>query len=480
MVPSIKKNYTYRLIYDVLLVITPFITTPYISRVLGADRIGDYSYTSSIMSYFTLIAALGTVSYGTREISRKRDDRKAVSQLFWEIELVSIISTLVCLVGWIFVIVFYKQYRYYFLALTPLLLATLFDISWLYTGHEDIKYTVVCNTIFKLLGIALLFIFVRTKDDVIKYVLINSCISLFGNLSMWIYLPKMVDRPTEKIHLKKHFKETLVYFIPTIATSIYTILDKTLIGLITNDSYQNGYYEQATKVVNMLKTLAFTSINFVLGARQAYLFEEKEYDKIKEKIGLSMNYIFFMGYGLVFGTAAIAERFVPLFFGAGYDPVVNLLYCMLPLVLIIGVSNCLGSQYYTPAGYRKQSGIYIIIGSAVNLCMNLLLIPHFGAVGAVIGSLIAESVISILYLTHCKGFLTGRQLLVYSWKKCIAGAVMLLVISFIGEVIPLPSIVTIILQIFIGSLVYILGLLLMKDRMCLYLITIVKNKIKKN
>ena len=138
--PSVKKNYIYRLSYEILILLTPFITTPYVSRVLGADGIGIYSYTSSIMTYFTLFAALGTASYGAREIAQHRDDRQKSSKLFWEIELMTVGTSLICLLVWIFVILFSSGYRYYYLALTQTLFGTMADISWYFTGYEQIKY----------------------------------------------------------------------------------------------------------------------------------------------------------------------------------------------------------------------------------------------------------------------------------------------------------------------------------------------------
>ena len=158
--PSVKKNYVYRLFYEILAVITPFITAPYVSRVLGADGIGIYSYTSSIMTYFTLFAALGTATYGAREIAQHRDNKIETSKLFWEIELMTVGTSLVCLIVWGFVILFSKEYRWYYIALVPTLLGTMFDVSWFFTGLEQIKYIVLRNTICKFLGIVLLFLLV--------------------------------------------------------------------------------------------------------------------------------------------------------------------------------------------------------------------------------------------------------------------------------------------------------------------------------
>ena len=479
--PNLKINYIYRLFYDVLTVITPFITTPYVSRVLGADNIGIYSAVTAFITYFTLCAALGTMSYGTREISRQRDDVYQSSKSFYEIELMSVLTSLVCFIGWILVIVFSKDYRYFYLASLPLLLSTMFDISWYFMGFEKVKYLVVRNSFCKLASILLLFLLVRTRDDLLIYILINSMVQLVGNLSMWTYLPKMLVRVDFKsLQLKTHFRETIVYFIPTIATSIYTVLDKSLIKLITNDDFQNGYYEQATKIINIIKNLVFTSVNAVIGARISYLFKQNKEDEIKDKIKKSLNFIMILGFAAVFGIIGIARNFVPFFFGPGYDQVVPLLYVMSPIVLIVGVSNCLGSQYYTPSGKRAQSTKYLIVGSVSNLFLNLLLIPFLGAIGATIGSIFAELVITVLYVRNCDGYLRPSTIGTICWKKLIAGVCMCGGVFFLGTLQGLNRVLVIAIQILSGSIVYFGLLFVMRDSMMLFLMSMVKNKLRKN
>lgn len=478
--PSIKKNYIYRFSYELLVLIIPFITTPYISRVLGADGIGIYSYTTSVMTYFTLFAALGTGSYGAREIAQHRNDAQQASKLFWEIEFMTVVTSGVCLLAWIVLIIFSKEYRYYYLSLIPLLLAAMADISWFFTGHEQVKYIVIRNTMCKLLGVILLFIFVRHKSDLIIYVLINSVVQLMGNLSMWTYVPGLLVKVDFKtLTLKKHFHETMVYFVPTIATSIYTVLDKTLIGIITGNAYQNGYYEQAAKVINIIKTLVFTSVNSVMTARISYLFAMEKYDEVHSRIEKSMNFIFLAGCGCVFGLIGIANRFVPLFFGDGYGAVVKLLYLMAPLVLIIGVSNCLGSHYYTPSGRRKESAKYIIIGSFANLSLNLLLIPLFGADGATVASVAAELMITVLYVRSSNGYMTLKFMWKAAWKKGVAGIVMFVAVGVVGHVLNISSIAVLAVQIGVGMCVYSIILLILHDSMFLEIIKMGRNIVRR-
>lgn len=462
-VGSIKTNLILSTAYQFLTLITPFITAPYIARILGADGVGIASYTGSIEMYFSLFAALGTASYGMREIARVRNNQEKRSQLFWEIQMLAFISTLICLVLWFLWISFVNQYQLYYVFWTMTLAAVMFDISWLYMGLEQFQYIVYRNAFFKILGVIALFLFVRNHDDVGVYIAITSASTLLGNISMWYYIPRFVHKVDwRKLSIRKHFKETLIYFLPTVATSIYTVLDKTLLGVIIGSAVENGYYEQTTKIIRMAQSLTFSALNNVLGARISFLFAEKKFEEIHERIRKSMDYIFFMGFGMTFGIIGIADVFVPWFFGTGYGKVVPLLQMMSPIILIIGVSNCLGSQYYNPAGLRKTSARFIIIGSIVNLALNLILIPRYESYGTVLGSLAAESIITILYFAFCGDYLTLKILMQLSWRKIIASFFMLVILKGIYYVAG-NGFKVVISQIIAGGLTYIIILYVLKD-----------------
>lgn len=464
--PNLKKNYIYRLVYDALILIIPFITTPYVSRVLGVQGVGTYSFIYSIVSYFLLFAALGTVTYGTREIAQHRDNKKEASKIFWEIELMTIATSFIMICAFMVLVLLSDNSKYYLLAMSPFLFATMFDISWFYTGYEKIKLICSVNLASRIVGIVLLFTIVKSKDDLIVYMVINSCVQLLGSLGMWLFLPRMLVKVDwRSFRFKNHLKETLVYFIPTIATSIYAMLDKTLIGLITNNRYQNGYYEQASKIIIMAQTLVFVSLNAVMSARLSYLFAKDRVDEIKERIEKAINYVLLIGVGCIFGLYGVIRYFVPLFFGDKFFGVVDILYIMLPLIIITGISYCLGSLYYIPSGRRRQSTKYIITGAVANLVLNLILIPFFKAIGATVASVLSEIIITVLYLAFCNSFLKVKTIGKHLYKRVFAGVIMFGIVFAMGLLIKVDYLYLVIMQVIVGVAVYFGILLLLKDEL---------------
>ena len=493
---KLKKNIILNTLYQILTIITPLITAPYISRVIRTEGVGIYSYTNSLVSYFTMVAALGTASYGVRTIALHRDDKKEYSKTFFEIELISVVSTLLMLVFWLILAHVYKDYSTYLYILSFTLLATLFDISWLYAGLEKYGYSVSINAIFKVLSVILILTLVKTKDDLWKYILIMSLSTFLGNLSMWVFLPRLVKfTKLELYSIWSHLKNTLIYFIPTIATTIYTVLDKSLIGILIQGEIEveengemvikkladleNGYYEQANKIISLVKTVAFFSINGVMCSRASYLYGRNDKDNLKNIQKLTLSITTFLSIGALFGVMAIAKTFVPVFFGEGYDKTIYLLYILSPIILIICISNVLGNVYYTPYDKKKSSATFLIIGSIVNLILNIPFIILFKSIGAAIASVIAELVITTLYFHFSKrDVFSFKELFLIIYKKIIAGLIMFLVVFFTEKLLlnGMNAYLSLAIQIGLGGIVYLLLLFILKDNSMKELIDFVKSK----
>lgn len=472
--PNIKKNFAYNTFYNVLCLITPFITSPYVSRVLGSSGVGIYSYTNSISAFFIMFAGLGVASYGEREIARNRDDINKRSKLFYEIELLVVLTTSVTTIVWLILAFFYKEYSLYLFILTIHVFGTAFNITWFFGGLEQYQYVIKKDSICRLLCVVSTFIFVKSSEQLWVYIFIIALFTFIGNVSTWLLLSKLLVRVDKKdLCIKRHFKETLVYFIPTVATTIYTTLDKTMIGLITNDNSMNGYYESATKMINIGKAFAFTSINGVMKSRMSYLFSKNNTGEIHSKIDKTLEYVLFMSIAISFGIAGIAKGFVPWFFGDGFLDVIPMLMMSSPMILIIGISNCISCLYFMPAGYRKQCTRYLIIGSITNLILNSILIPLYSAYGAIIGSLIAELVIAILYIKNAGEYFNFSMLFKKMYKKLFAGIVMFIILFLLRNVE--SNIINTFIQVIIGGLTYCIILLVLKDK---FIMEIIKRGIK--
>lgn len=474
--PSIKKNYIYNLCYQILTIIIPLITTPYISRVLGAKNIGINSYTNSIETYFLLFAALGTSFYGRREIAMHRDNKKETSQIFWEIECLSILSALLCLIAWIAFVLSQKEFTTYYWVLSINIVSVAFDITWLFIGLEQFKRIVKRNIFIKLISVILTFSCVHGENGLFVYMLINAGASLLGNISMWYYLRQIVEPfGRRKLSIAKHFNQTIIYFLPTIATTIYTVLDKTMLQVITSDLYENGYYEQATKICRIPMTLLL-SMDTVMGARMSYLLGNGEQEEVQKRLGRSLQFVAFLGIPLVIGIDAIIRQLVPWFLGKGYEDVIPLVYLYSPLILCIGINNCLSEQFLTPDGQRKKTAIVVFCSAAMNFILNLILIPGFHANGAAIASVISEGFIALTYMMMCKKVIPLKRYLKYSWRNLISAMVMTILIYYITQSWK-PTILCTLAQILCGAFIYFVVLFLLQDTFLRKQISIITSKI---
>ena len=477
--PSLKVNLILNILYEILLIVAPLVTTPYVSRVLRPEGVGVFSYTSSLVTYFTMVAVLGTANYGRREISRLRDDKAAYSRAFWEIEVVKIITTILCIAFWVPFAFFYEEYSIYLLILSSTIVAQLFDISWFFGGLERVKYSVGINSLVKICTIICIFVFIRSQGDLWLYILICSLGTLLGNISMWLFLPKHVC--AARITIKEtvgHLKNSCIYFFPTIAISVYTVLDKTLIGLITNDNSQNGYYEEATKIINLVKGVCFGAINGVMTARASYLYEKKDLVEWKKITNITYQLTTFLTIGACFGLAAVSRIFVPSFLGDGYEPVITLLYILSPIAVFICISNVAGMLFYTPTNRIKLGSVLLLTGSLLNLALNCVLIPLIASYGAAIGSLAAEFIIAILFIVFTKGFIRFKEIVSCVWKKMVAGGLMFCGVFFLTPVFDgfLDGFMLLAIDVLVGSVIYLLMLVALGDDIINEFINFIKAK----
>ena len=266
---KIIKNYLYNVFYQVFVLLVPLITMPYIARVLGPTGVGINSFTNSNTQYFILIGSIGVSLYGNRQIAYHRDNQEEASQIFWEVFLMRMLTILVALVAFFIFLGVEKSYHYAYLMQSILIMAAAFDISWFFMGFENFKVTVLRNIIVKLISLACIFIFVRNKGDLTLYIAVLSISQLIGNITLFPYLKRYINLPNwRELKIGRHFKPSLVLFVPQIATQVYLILNKTMVGKMVSVEAA-GFYDNSDKIVKMAavgRLMFFVSIVFLLFA----------------------------------------------------------------------------------------------------------------------------------------------------------------------------------------------------------------------
>ena len=476
---GLAKNYIYNLMYQVLVLVFPLITTPYISRVLGAENIGIYGYTISISGYFILFGSLGIALYGQREIAYNQKSKEKYSKVFWEIVLLRIVTMSISLIIFCFTFAFENDYKIFYRILILEIIGNCIDISWFFQGLEEFKKTVLRNLIVKILSIVSIFIFIKSKDDIYIYYIIYVLSILVGNASLWIYLPKYLTKiKIRTLTLFRHLKPTISLLVPQIAIQIYTLLDKTMIGTIIYDKSEVGYYDQSQKIIKIILAIV-TSLGTVMMPRIASTFIDGEKEKVSNYMKKSFNMVFLMVFPFIFGIIAVSNSFVPVFFGDGYDKVIVLMNVISPIILLIGISNVIGTQYLLPTKKQKEFTISVVCGAIVNFIMNLILIRRFEAIGASVGTVIAEFTVTATQIYFVRKDFNLKEILCIS-KNYILSSVVMFIVSFtIGYFIN-NNIISILVQSSSGAVIYFICLLLLRDEFLFELLNKIKIKGLKN
>lgn len=474
---SVVKNYIYNLSYQILILILPLVTTPYISRVLGAENIGIYSYTLSISAFFILFGSLGIALYGKREIAYLQKDKKKYSKAFWEILILRVITMSISLIIFYFTFARNGEFQNYYKILLLEIIANCIDISWFFQGLEEFKKTVIRNMIVKLISVVCIFIFVKTKQDLTIYFIIYVLSILIGNGSLWLYLPKYLEKVKLKhINIVKHLKPTFSLFLPQIAIEVYTLLDRTMIGMIITDKAEVGFYDQGQKIIKMLLTI-ITSLGTVMLPRIANTYASGKKKKIIKYMRKSFNMVYLLAFPMIFGIVSISKDFVPKFFGQGYDKVALVISVISPIILFIGISNVIGTQYLLPTKRQKEYTISVVCGAVINFILNFCLIFRLGAIGASIGTIVAELSVALVQIYYVRNDFNLRKIFKLMKNYIIASLIMFFVCLIIRNIVRKPYF-SMALQVAIGGIVYLTSLIILEDKFVFEIIDRIRKKVK--
>jgi len=472
---SIKRNFVYNFMLNVTNVIFPLITAPYISRVLAPQDIGLFNFASTYSGYFALVAALGIPTYGIREIARHKNSDD-LQHTFSEIFTISIFSTLIASVLYIGTLLVVNQLResiIIFLLSGVVLYLKPFSIEWLYQGLEKFDFITVRSIIVKTMSVVLMFCFVRTKADLLVYLLIFVFCQCANQIWNTILLKKIgLSIKLTNQHINKHLKPVIILFLSTVAVSIYTALDTIMIGFISGYS-DVAYYTHANHIVKLLISLV-TSLAIVTLPRISQLSDDNNWSEINAVLGKSFSFISFLVFPLCAAIFLMSPVFVPLFYGDAFMGTIIPLEILSFLIILIGFSNLTGMQILVPIGKDKCFLVSVLVGMVTNLILNLILIPKYGASGASVSSVISELSVLCVMLWFIHSHTHIRLESVSDMIKALVGSVLLIPIYSLSKVY-FTDWSQIFIFTIVGSLLYLLFETIVKNGSVVMFINIVKN-----
>lgn len=431
MAKSITKNAFYNVLLNIASVIFPLITAPYISRVLEPDGVGLYNFATTYAGYFALVAMLGIPTYGVREVSKKRGEKQSLTDLVSQLMSIAAITTIGVTIIYLVTIAVIGQltenYIIFLLAGFLIYLAP-FKINWYYQGIEDFGFITKVSLILRTISVICLFLFVRDKGDLVLYVIL----SVLGGVmaDVWNYTRMRLSGIKPRLTLqglREHINPLLVLFASSIAISIYTVLDTLMLGFIT-DYNEVGFYTNAMHMSKVILT-AVTSLSIVAVPRVSLYMKDKDYENINILMNKSFSVVSFLAFPAAFGVLCIAPTFVPLFFGAKFIGSIVPLMILSMLIISIGLNNLTGVQMLIGMGFDKLFLYSVLAGTISNFVMNCAFIPLWGAVGASIASVVAETI--ILFITIYYVY-RRTPIRINNWQDLIK--------AFLGAIALIPAI----------------------------------------
>lgn len=450
---SIKKNFLYNAFYNVLIIILPLITSPYISRVMGAEKIGIYSYSYSIAAYFGLFILLGLSNYGNRTIASVREDKEKLSKTFWSIYAMQLIMASIVIGVYILYVIFIAEDKLMAWIQLIYLMSVSIDINWCFFGLEQFKLTVTRNTIVKIVNVILVLLLVKKQEDVYLYGVIMVLGPLISQFLLWSFIRKYVY--FVKVNIKDiivHIKPNLILFIPVVAISLYTTMSKIILGNLSSMEAV-GFYESSNRLTQ-IPTMAIASLGTVMLPRMSNLVAQGKRKDAMKYIEKSLTISVLLSSAMSFGISAVSKEFVPLFYGEGFEECIKIISLLVLSSIFISWANVIRTQYLIP---NKKDKVYIVSvfsGAIINICLNLILIPRFAALGAAIATFFAELVVCSYQTYQVRKNMDMKKYIIQNIPILLSGIIMYIITVNIPYVS--SNLFTLLIKIGIGGIIYLM------------------------
>ena len=467
---SLKTNVLLNFVNTITGIIFPVITFPYAARVLLPDGIGAVNFYQSIVNYIVLLTSLGIPMYAVREVARYREDVVKRNAVTMEVILLSMFLSLA---GYVLVVIlgeFVPQIRmqselFYVLSLS--ILFTAIGVNWFYQAVENFKFITIRALAFRLLAAAALFLFVKTKDDLLIYTFVVVGSTVGNNFINFIHLRKFIsikEISWHELRVWRHLKPSLHIFVFNLVTSIYLNLNTVMLGFMKGDSAV-GFYTAGNKISHIVLSVV-ASLGVVMLPRCANLVENGRMDEFASITRKSYRFVLALSIPCTLGLILLAEPVITAFCGSEFFAATPVLCWTAPVIIFIGLSNVLGIQILYPKG-QENLVIWSTVGGAVfNLFLNLWLIPIWSYTGAAISTFVAELAVLAIQMFWGHRYIPFRM-----FEKTYVNyliAALLMSIAIIPVVLYLTNLwLLFVIAILVGGLVYAVVLWWLRDSLFL-------------
>lgn len=476
---SLKKNFVMNVILQISGMIFPLISYPYVSRVLGPAGIGAVSFAYSVVSYFSMLAQLGIPTYGIRACAQVRDNNEELTRTAQELLIINLVMSAVAYVGLFLCVAFIPrlhQEPLLYVIMSSLIILTSLGMEWLYQALEQYTYITVRSCIFKLIAMAAMFLLVRSSSDYLIYGVLYIFATCASNLFNFFYARHFISfKPVGHYRIRRHLKAVGIFFAMACASTIYTQMDKTMLGFMTNDT-QVGLYNTASSIKQVLVSVV-TALGTVLLPRVSYYVAQKDDTEFSRVTGKALNFALDMAFPIMVFFLLFAKETVYVLSGPDYEGSILPLQIIVPTVLFIGLSNLFGIEILVPLGQEKHVLYSEILGAVVNLVLNTLLIPSLYCVGAAIGTLTAEAAVLIYQYVILKKQVTGLLRRI-SWWKIILASVLAGAASVCVKKAGLGDFITLLIGFLIFAVAYVLFMMCLRDKLACEMIQELREKRK--
>jgi O-antigen/teichoic acid export membrane protein len=417
-VVSENKNFLMNVAYQLLSYVFPLVTVSYVSQCLGVTNIGTYSYTYSTVYLFMLLGMLGINNYGNREIARVRDDKQACSFIFFSIYKLQLLTVGLASIGYvIYIQCIVSEYEKLFWLQAIYLFSAFLDVNWFYFGLEKFKLTITRNCIIKVASLILILFFVRTEADLAQYTVIMAGSTFLSQLYLILILHRYIVNVHTTLHDSlHHLRGCCILFIPVLAFGIYRVMDKTMLGAMATVT-ELGYYENAERLINIPISI-INALGTVMLPRMSYLLKNHSVESTKA-IYASMKLALLLSCMMAAGIFLVSNDIVVVLFGYDFYKSGEIIRILSITILASAWANVIRTQYLIPSGKDTIYVISTIGGAVVNLLLNIVLIPKYGAYGACLGTIAAEYFVMIYQTVKVRRVLEIKRYFNLAWKDLV-------------------------------------------------------------